>query len=145
MAHLSSVTHIASFSTSQDPAGALRLSLEGRLDSEGTSELWDAIFKVLRTTPRSLVVVNGADVQYCDGSGISLILEIERLYQRTLRFILELHREELGDRDLDLAAFVVAQCMESLTHGAVLHHPELLGGQALEDEITELLVRYLGV
>lgn len=77
--------------------------------------------------------------------GMETIREFERLYQRTVRFILEFYRDELGDRDLDKAAFVVAQSMESLTHGAVLHHPEWLADDALADEITGLLVRYLGV
>lgn len=77
--------------------------------------------------------------------GMETIRAFERYYQQTLRSILELYREELGDRDLDLAAFIVAQTMESLTHGAVLHHPERLADEALAEEITGLLVRYLGV
>jgi len=76
--------------------------------------------------------------------GMEVLLDIERLFQRTIRGVLEGYRDELGDRDLDLAAFIVAQCMESLTHGAVLHHPERLQDDALADEITHLLVAYLG-
>lgn len=75
--------------------------------------------------------------------GTDAIRAFERFHQRTIRFILELYRDELGDRDLDKAAFIVAQTMEALTHGAVLHHPEWLRDNALADEITDLLVRYL--
>lgn len=77
--------------------------------------------------------------------GMDTIRAFERFHQRTLRFILESYREELGDRDLDKAAFIVAQTMESLTHGAVLHHPEWLRDEGLADEITDLVVKYLGV
>ena len=77
--------------------------------------------------------------------GMETIRAFERLHQKTLRFILELYRDELGDRDLDLAAFIVSQTLESLTHGAVLHHPERLGDEELAKEITDLLVKYLGV
>ena len=75
--------------------------------------------------------------------GTESIRAFERFHQQTIRFILEGYRDELGDRDLDKAAFIVAQTMESLTHGAVLHHPDWLGDDALADEITELLVKYL--
>ncbi len=75
--------------------------------------------------------------------GMDAIRAFERFHQRTLRFILELYRDELGDRDLDKAAFIVAQTMESLTHGAVLHHPEWMNDSKLADEITDLLVNYL--
>lgn len=77
--------------------------------------------------------------------GSDAMLAVERLFERAIRHVLEAHREELGDRDLDLAAFVVAQCMEGLTHGAVYHHPDRLKDDALAEEITRLLVRYLGV
>lgn len=74
-----------------------------------------------------------------------VIEAIEQLMQRTLRFILQLYAEELPGRDLDLAAFVVATCMESLTHGATVHHPELLDRPELAAEITDLLAGYWGV
>jgi AcrR family transcriptional regulator len=73
-----------------------------------------------------------------------LIEAIEQLMQRTLRFILQLYVEELPGRDLDLAAFIVANCMESLTHGATVHHPDLLDHPELATEITDLLAGYLG-
>jgi hypothetical protein len=64
---------------------------------------------------------------------------------RTIRFILDLYHYELSDRDLDQAAFIVAQTMESLTHSSVLHHPDCLSDTRLANEITDLLVKYLGV
>jgi AcrR family transcriptional regulator len=71
---------------------------------------------------------------------------IEEFETRTivlLRAWLEARRARMRPKDLDLAAFVVAHAVEALTHGAVLHHPELLHREALVDEMTELVVRYL--
>jgi arginyl-tRNA--protein-N-Asp/Glu arginylyltransferase len=62
------------------------------------------------------------------------------------RTYLEAHRDEIRPVDLDLAAFVCVTSIEALTHSAVLHHPEMLSGDATEtlvDEATRLIVRYL--
>jgi len=59
---------------------------------------------------------------------------------------LEGHRDELGVADLELAAFVCVTSIEALTHNAVLHHSEMLRGEAAEalvDEATHLVVGYL--
>ncbi|HET7176585.1 MAG TPA: TetR/AcrR family transcriptional regulator [Gammaproteobacteria bacterium] len=63
-----------------------------------------------------------------------------------LRRYLEAHRNELAIEDLDVAAFICVTTVESLTHDAVLDHPELLTGrkaQRLVDDITRLVARYL--
>lgn len=77
--------------------------------------------------------------------GMEAIRTFERLHQQFLRGVLELHRDELGDRDLDLAAFVVSRTMESLTHGAVLHHADRLSDEALANEISNILLKYLDI
>jgi AcrR family transcriptional regulator len=59
------------------------------------------------------------------------------------RAFLETHRAELRDMDLDLAALIVAGTIESLTHGAVIHRPDLLADARLVDEISTLVLRYL--
>ncbi len=56
---------------------------------------------------------------------------------------LERHRTLLRVPDCALAAALVTQVVESLTHGAVLYRPELLGTRAFEDEVVDLLTRYL--
>ena len=63
----------------------------------------------------------------------------------TIRYILELYRDELGDRDLDIAAFIVSQCMESLTHGAVMHRPDLLGGDDKARTVAEKITPWTGI
>ena len=62
------------------------------------------------------------------------------------RTYLELHRDEIRAVDLGLAAFICVTSIEALTHTAVLHHPEMLSGDAsgaLIDEATRLIVGYL--
>ena len=63
-----------------------------------------------------------------------------------VRAYFEVHKKELRPIDLDLAAFVCVASVESLTHGAVLHYPQLLARGKVEsfvDEVTRLVVRYL--
>ena len=71
---------------------------------------------------------------------------LDREAYAMVRIYLEAHRDELGVADLDLAAFVCVKTVEALTHGAVLHRPEALVGEAVEafiDEVTLLLTGYL--
>lgn len=62
------------------------------------------------------------------------------------RTYLELHRDEIRAIDLGLAAFICVTSIEALTHTAVLHHPDMLSGEAsgeLINEATRLIVGYL--
>jgi len=59
-----------------------------------------------------------------------------------VRAYLERHQDEIVPEDLDIAAFVLVQAVEALTHGAVVRNPELLD-RRLENEITAMVVRYL--
>ena len=48
--------------------------------------------------------------------------------------------------DLDLAAFICVTSVEALTHGAVLHNPELLAPNRVDrfiEEASRLILRYL--
>jgi AcrR family transcriptional regulator len=69
--------------------------------------------------------------------------DVEGQFVALARAWLEQHRAEVRPRNLELAAFVIVQATEALTHGAALHHPEHLADDELLDEVTELLVRYL--
>jgi len=57
---------------------------------------------------------------------------------------LEGRRPELRKQDLDLAAFLATAAVEAATHAAVLYQPERLRDPAFLDEVTDLVVRYLG-
>jgi AcrR family transcriptional regulator len=72
------------------------------------------------------------------------IHDIERRMMDLVRGYLQAHAPELRVRDLELAAFVVVTSVEALTHAATIHHADRMAGRALADEITDLVVRYLG-
>jgi AcrR family transcriptional regulator len=69
--------------------------------------------------------------------------DVEHGLWKMARGFLELRRHELRPQNLDVAAFVLVQSVEALTHGAVLHRPELLKDPALVEEILQLVLRYL--
>lgn len=75
--------------------------------------------------------------------GEERVRRLERMFQRSVLEALRPYRDEVVPDDLELASFIVAQCLETLTHSAVVHHPELLVGRRLASEITELLLGYL--
>ena len=63
-----------------------------------------------------------------------------------IRGYLDAHRDEIGIADLDLATFICVTVVESLTHAAVLHRPDILTdgkAEAFVDEVTDLVVRFL--
>jgi AcrR family transcriptional regulator len=71
------------------------------------------------------------------------IRDVERSVTEMVRGYLTAHRHEIDVRDLDLASFLLVQAVEGVTHAALLHEHNL-DDQRLEDEITMLVLRYLG-
>lgn len=59
-----------------------------------------------------------------------------------IRAFLASRAAELRPMDPSVAAFVVVQALEAITHGAVLDRPDLLG-EPLVEEATRLLLGYL--
>jgi AcrR family transcriptional regulator len=62
-----------------------------------------------------------------------------------VRGLLESRKHEIRRVDLDLATFVIISSVEAVTHEATINRPELLVDIKLEDELVELVLRYLGV
>jgi AcrR family transcriptional regulator len=60
-----------------------------------------------------------------------------------IRAYLEARRGEIRPKNLKMAAFLLASLVEAVTHGAVLMHPEYLVDEALIDETTDVICRYL--
>jgi AcrR family transcriptional regulator len=50
---------------------------------------------------------------------------------------------ELAARDPELTAFVVVRAVEGVFLGAAQHRPELLGGEALQEQLAALVLGYL--
>jgi AcrR family transcriptional regulator len=71
------------------------------------------------------------------------LVEMERAFEALARASLDRNRARIRPRNLDMAAFILVQAIEALTHAAVLHRPEMLACEEFLDEITELVVRYL--
>ena len=69
--------------------------------------------------------------------------QLERRAEELLLAYFALHRDELRDKDPELAAFVTVTVVEALTHQMTAHHGHRLREQALADEITDVVVRYL--
>ncbi len=68
--------------------------------------------------------------------------DLERAVMTMTRSYLQAHRHEIKVRDLELAAFVVVQAVEGVTHAALLHESKL-DDDRLVDEISGLVIRYL--
>jgi phospholipid/cholesterol/gamma-HCH transport system permease protein len=58
--------------------GIVRIS--GRLDAPGVAAIWDGLF--LRVRALAGFEVDASDVEYCDGAGLGLLLELKRLGSR---------------------------------------------------------------
>ena len=71
------------------------------------------------------------------------IEQVETKSRVLVRAYLEAHKDEVRPTDLDMAAFLMAHTVEAITHGAVLHEPALLDGEALVDETTAMILRYV--
>lgn len=63
----------------REEEGSLIVRLRGRLDAESTGALWTAAFEALRGKTPAHLVIDASQVDYCDGAGIGLIVELRRL------------------------------------------------------------------
>ena len=62
--------------------GLLTLTIEGRLDSKTTGKVWREAVQILKRASATRVVVDGSGIDYCDGSGIGLFVELRRRQQQ---------------------------------------------------------------
>jgi len=53
--------------------GVLRLAIDGRLDSDGTGQIWRDATSSVAAAKAASVVLDASGVDYCDGSGIALL------------------------------------------------------------------------
>jgi hypothetical protein len=63
--------------------------------------------------------------------------------ERVVRGVLYQHRDRLRPRDLEMAAFLLLHAVDAITHALVIFRPRYLEREALADEISELIMRYL--
>lgn len=62
----------------QDQGGSLSIRLSGRLDSETTGGIWRRAFKSIDQSRSPLRAIDASGVEYCDGAGIGLLVELRR-------------------------------------------------------------------
>jgi len=65
--------------------GLLTIAIEGRLDSKTTGKIWREAVRILDRASTTRIVVDGSRIDYCDGSGIALFVELCRRQQRAGR------------------------------------------------------------
>ncbi|MFV1977698.1 MAG: MlaE family lipid ABC transporter permease subunit [Candidatus Scalindua sp.] len=63
--------------------GVLTMIISGRLDSTSTGSIWQEAVKVLERASSKRVVVDASGIDYCDGSGIGLLMELQRHQRET--------------------------------------------------------------
>jgi phospholipid/cholesterol/gamma-HCH transport system permease protein len=69
------------------PEGKFKCAITGRLDAETTSRLWpEAVRKIAEAKPKILIVEAGG-VDYCDGAGVALLLQLKHIQERSGRQI----------------------------------------------------------
>ncbi len=66
----------ASFHADVSRDGVLTLTIGGRLDSHTTGSVWREAAQILAQGQPSLIVVDASRINYCDGSGIGLFVEL---------------------------------------------------------------------
>jgi phospholipid/cholesterol/gamma-HCH transport system permease protein len=75
-------TKQATFDFQPGENGHARLVLRGRLDRYTTASLWEPSTESLRRAQPRHLVVQAGDVTYCDGVGVALLTEYQRIQEQ---------------------------------------------------------------
>ena len=69
---------MATLALQRDESGFATIALAGRLDAYSVGPLWTQAHDVLRANPRARIMVDCSRVDYCDGAGIALLVDLLR-------------------------------------------------------------------
>ena len=69
---------MAALAINDSADGRRTLALTGRLDATTLPELWDAARRAAAEAPRRPLVIDAAGVEYCDGAGVALFVDLLR-------------------------------------------------------------------
>jgi phospholipid/cholesterol/gamma-HCH transport system permease protein len=69
---------MASLAIADAPDGRRRLTLSGRLDASTVAEVWNATKKAVADAGDRPIFVDAGEVDYCDGAGIALFVDLLR-------------------------------------------------------------------
>ncbi|MHC4268972.1 MAG: MlaE family lipid ABC transporter permease subunit [Planctomycetota bacterium] len=73
----------ATLSTNTSRHGELTIVIEGRLDSTSTGSIWQEAMDALEPASSGKVIVDASKIDYCDGSGIGLLMELQRRQRKS--------------------------------------------------------------
>jgi len=77
----------ATLSSEINKDGVLNLIIEGRLDSTTTGKIWSDVMLAIKNTPPESIIVDARGVNYCDGTGIALLFDLQlKQFQRGAAF-----------------------------------------------------------
>ena len=62
--------------------GLLKLVITGRLDADSTGRIWRESTRLVSAARAATVDLDAAAIDYCDGSGIALLIQLRRLQQK---------------------------------------------------------------
>ncbi|MBN2689327.1 MAG: ABC transporter permease [Gammaproteobacteria bacterium] len=65
------------YSINSKESDQLGIIIGGRLDFSNTAKIWQEAFDALKNNPKE-VIINAEKLEYCDGAGIALLLEIKK-------------------------------------------------------------------
>lgn len=69
--------------TRRTEANVLEIIIEGRLDSFTTSSIWRKASDTVAGAKTSTVLLNASNIDYCDGSGVALLIEMRQQQLRS--------------------------------------------------------------
>jgi len=58
--------------------GKLKLVITGKLDAEATGHLWSQVVRKITEVKPPMLVVDASRIEYCDVTGIGLLLDLKR-------------------------------------------------------------------
>ena len=62
--------------------GLLKLAIDGRLDADSTGRVWRESTRLVAAARAATVDLDASAMDYCDGSGIALLIQLRRLQQK---------------------------------------------------------------
>ena len=63
--------------------GVLTIRIMGRLDSTSTGSIWQVVIDALERASSKRIIVDTSEIDYCDGAGIGLLVEIQRRQKKS--------------------------------------------------------------
>ena len=73
----------ASINAQVNKQGTLTFTIEGRLDSYTTGNIWEKATSAVKNSSPKNIIVDASCINYCDGSGIALFVRLRELQEKT--------------------------------------------------------------